>query len=120
MQIITSGSVGIDQGTAILFSHFDTDGEMWSGSGDREVRTPVMFSQTFAKPPQVITYPCMWDADTMINMRMDIFADTISKDGFEIVFRTWSDSRIARVRAVWQAIGAIHDDDLWDLASINS
>ena len=33
-------------------------------------------------------------------------AEGISPEGFEIVFRTWGDTKVARVRVAWQAIGA--------------
>jgi hypothetical protein len=39
----------------------------------------------------------------------------VTTEGFEIVFRTWGDTRIARIRADWMAIGAVRDEDEWDL-----
>ena len=32
-----------------------------------------------------------------------------------MVFRTWGDTRVARIRADWTAIGAIIDEDNWVL-----
>jgi hypothetical protein len=32
-----------------------------------------------------------------------------------MVFRTWGDSRIARVRMSWTAFGEVKSDDDWDL-----
>jgi hypothetical protein len=46
---------------------------------------------------------------------MDISADLVTAEGFEIVFRTWGDTRIARVRADWLAIGALPNDDDWEV-----
>jgi len=31
------------------------------------------------------------------------------------VFRTWGDSKVARIRADWMAVGEVADDDAWDL-----
>jgi hypothetical protein len=32
-----------------------------------------------------------------------------------IVFRTWGDTRVARVRADWLAIGALPHEDDWEI-----
>ena len=40
----------------------------------------------------------------------------ITGTGFQLVFRTWGDTRVARVRADWTAIGPVKDDDDWDVA----
>ena len=53
------------------------------------------------------------DAATII--RADISAETVTEDGFDLVFRTWGDSRIARVRIGWIAMGELSDDDDWDV-----
>ncbi len=57
----------------------------------------------------------MWDADQKTNLRADITAENISDRQFDIVFRTWADSRIARIRADWTAIGAMRDPDVWNV-----
>jgi len=31
------------------------------------------------------------------------------------VFRTWLDTRVARVRISWIAMGAMSDEDAWDV-----
>ena len=49
------------------------------------------------------------------NMRADVQAEDITEDGFAIVFRTWGDSKIARVRVAWQAIGELRQADDWDV-----
>jgi len=108
--------MGVDQGALVLFSDFQHDGEMWTGTGKRQVREPVRFSEPFVSPPVVQVGLSMWDAVHDANTRMDISAENITEEGFEIVFRTWGDSRVARVRADWLAMGEIHDEDDWDLA----
>lgn len=99
----------------MMFSDFTHDGPMWAGSGPRESRQAVQFSEAFAAPPAVMVTISMWDADRRTNLRADIAAENVTEAGFDLVFRTWNDTRIARVRADWTAIGAMRDDDLWDL-----
>lgn len=111
-----SGLIGIEQGTKILFSDFVHDGAMWTGSGPREVRQKEQFKEAFVAPPAVTVGISMWDMDHNANSRVDITAENVSETGFEIVFRTWADTRIARIRADWLAIGQAQDDDDWDVA----
>lgn len=109
------GVIGIEQGSRILFSDFAHDGAMWTGSGPREVRHPQPFKDEFLDPPVITVSISMWDIDHKVNSRVDISAENVTTTGFEIVFRTWGDSRIARIRADWLAIGRAKDDDAWDL-----
>lgn len=111
-----SGLIGIEQGSRILFSDFAHDGAMWTGSGPREARQQETFSETFAEPPAVTVGISMWDMDHKANSRVDISAENVTVKGFEIVFRTWADTRIARIRADWMAIGKARDDDDWDVS----
>lgn len=85
---------------------------MWSGEGPRLVRHAVTFPEPFAAPPVVHVTIGMWDIEGGANQRADICAEQIATTGFDIVFRTWGDTKVARIRAEWLAIGAVrHDDD---------
>ncbi|MEF3046897.1 H-type lectin domain-containing protein [Pseudotabrizicola sp. L79] len=115
MRKFSSGSIGITQGSRVLFSDFVNDGVMWTGSGDRESRHVVTFKEPYREPPVVHLSLTMWDTDNQANARVDLSAENITTEGFHLVFTTWSDTRIARVRADWLVIGAIKDDDNWDV-----
>ena len=110
-----SGVLGVQQGTRILFSDFADDGPMWSGAGAREVRRHQVFDEPFESPPVVMVGVSMWDMDHKTNMRADMTAENITAQGFDLVFRTWGDSRIARIRADWTAIGALRDEEVWTI-----
>jgi hypothetical protein len=110
-----SGLIGIEQGSKILFSDFAHDGAMWTGNGPREVRQSETFKEAFLEPPAVSVGISMWDIDHKTNSRIDISAEKITAAGFDIVFRTWADTRIARIRADWMAIGLVRDEDDWDV-----
>jgi len=113
---IRTHRMGIDQGSRVLFSDFEHNGEMWSGDGDREVRVWVEFSEPFQAPPAISVGLSMWDMDHSTNPRMDISAEDATENGFHLVFRTWDDTRVARVRADWTAIGEVAHEDDWDLS----
>jgi hypothetical protein len=54
--------------------------------------------------------------DSAANPRADISTDHVTRERFDIVFRTWSDTRVARVRVRWMDIGAaFHEDDWTDI-----
>ena len=115
MKRISGHSVGVQQGEELLFSDYQNGGEMWTGTGPRERRTPVSFSSTFEATPTVQVSISLWDLDRSTNLRADIQAEQVTTEGFEIVFRTWGDTRIARIRATWTAIGPLPHEDAWQL-----
>ena len=115
MKRIASHLIGIDQRDLVLFSDYVDGGEMWTGKGARERVTPVTFSQAYRKPPAVHLSMSLLDLATGPSVRADISARNITETGFEIVFRTWEDSRVARIRAAWMAVGELRDDADWEL-----
>lgn len=115
MQKLHSNLIGITQGSRVLFSDYIDDGPMWTGTGPREHRFVVEFQEPYAGIPNVHVSMSMWDVDHQSNQRMDITAENISEGSFDLVFRTWADSRVARVRANWLVIGPLRNEDDWEL-----
>lgn len=115
MKRISTSQIGILQGSRLLFSDFADGGAMWTGAGERESRHQIVFTQPFLAVPSVMVSLSMWDIDHMNNARMDLRAQRVTAKGFDLVFRTWGDSRVARVRADWLAIGPVRDDEDWDV-----
>ncbi len=99
----------------MLFSDFVNDGPMWAGQGDRETRSTITFPEAFSAPPAVHVAIGLYDMDHKHNIRADISAASITAEKFDVVFRTWGDTRIARVRVDWMAIGAVASDEDWHL-----
>ncbi|GAB4283912.1 MAG: H-type lectin domain-containing protein [Roseovarius sp.] len=115
MQEIPTRLIGIDGGDVLLFADFEDDGAMWTGTGERECRRHVRFARAFRAPPQVFVALSVWDFHAGFNTRADLGTDNVTAEGFDIVFRTWEDTRVARARARWMAIGALRDEDDWQL-----
>lgn len=107
--------IGIEQGDVVLFSDFEDGGEMWTGTGPRERCKSVTFSETFQSTPVVQISISLWDVDTATALRAEVVAKNVSSTGFDIVFRTWADTRIARIRASWSAIGPLPNEDDWEI-----
>ncbi|MFT5000588.1 MAG: hypothetical protein ACI861_001850 [Paracoccaceae bacterium] len=115
MKKLRNHLIGVDQGTKILFSDFEDDGAMWSGSGSRTRKVSIKFKNEYKAVPMVHVSLDMWDIDQKSNQRADISTENITTVGFVIVFKTWGDTKIARVRAAWFSIGEFAGDDEWEL-----
>lgn len=115
MKHLTSQSIGIDQGDDVLFSDYEDGGEMWTGDGARERRKSLTFREPFRSAPMVHVSLSMWDMDSATNARADVAAEKITANGFDVVFRTWGDTRVARARIRWMAIGELQHEDDWQL-----
>lgn len=115
MQRLRNHLVGVDQGELPLFSDFEDGGEMWTGTGPRASRKEVAFSASFRRPPVVQVAISLWDVDTSRAVRADVSSEAITEDGFDVVFKTWGDTRVARCRISWLAIGELQDDDDWQV-----
>ena len=115
MKRLRNHLIGVDHGDVVLFSDFEHDGVMWTGEGPRQTRAHVEFSESFRAAPTVQVNLSMWDISNSTNIRADVQAEDITPDGFAISFRTWGDTKVARVRVAWQAIGELRQADDWDL-----
>ena len=115
MKKINSQSVGIAQGDDVLFEDFEDGGEMWTGTGHRERVKEITFREPFREPPAVHCSLTLWDVDAATNVRADVEAENVTETGFDLAFRTWGDTKVARVRIGWIAIGPVKCDDDWEL-----
>jgi hypothetical protein len=115
MKRLRNHLVGVDQGDVVLFSDFEDGGEMWTGRGQRERRRRIRFAQEYKSIPAVHVSLGMWDIDSQTPARVDLSAEVITTDGFDLVFRTWGDTKIARVRATWMSLGDLAHEDDWEL-----
>lgn len=115
MRRLRNHLIGIAQGSRMLFSDFEAGGEMWTGRGPREVRVRERFDEPFKTAPAVQATLGMFDMDHSANHRADLSVDAVTREDFELVFRTWGDTRVARARADWTAIGEVRAEDEWDV-----
>jgi H-type lectin domain len=115
MKRIATHQIGVDQNDLMLFSEFENGGDMWSGNGPRERRVSVEFSEEYLSEPSVHISMSLLDIATGPSVRTYIAAENVTRKGFDVVFRTWEDSRIARIRVSWMAIGPLEHDDDWEL-----
>ncbi len=115
MKKLRNHTVGVDSGDVVLFSDYEDGGDMWTGRGQRERRLHIKFGEPFSSAPTVQMSLSLWDVDASTVMRADISAEAVTNSGFDMVFRTWGDTRVARVRIAWTAIGELPAEDDWDV-----
>lgn len=115
MKKLRSSIVGVDSGDEILFQDFEDGGEMWTGRGQRERRRRIKFAEQYLDAPTVQLSISLWDMDAGSVLRADVTVEAVTQSGFDMVFRTWGDTKVARVRIAWMAIGELPDDDRWDV-----
>jgi hypothetical protein len=113
MTRLRSHTIGVDNGDVMLFSEFEDGGSMWTGHGQRERRRRINFSEPFREPPHVQVTMSLWDIDASAVTRADICAEAVTEAGFDMVFRTWGDTRVARARLAWTAIGSLGEEGDW-------
>lgn len=115
MQKFGSTAVGVLRGSVQMFSAFEDNGKMWTGHGPRREVRRIDFSESFLSAPVVHIAMSMWDIESSANQRADIATHDITADGFNLEFRTWGDTRVARIRADWLAIGQVRHEEDFDL-----
>lgn len=115
MKKLRSLIVGIDSGDKFLFEDFEGGGEMWTGRGQRERRRRIKFSEKYLNVPNVQLSISLWDMDAGSVLRADVTAEAVTEKGFDMVFRTWGDTKVARIRTSWTAMGELEDADAWDV-----
>lgn len=96
----------ITTGEGEVFNHVDTNDYMWAGEGDRVVRQTIVFDLPFASLPMVTVGITGVDSSRAQNQRFHISAENVTCFGFDLVFITWDDTKIARACASWTATGS--------------
>ena len=93
-------------GEGEVFNHVDKNDFMWDSEGDRVIRQSIIFDQPFGAVPLVSVGLSGVDASRAQNQRFHLSVENITCFGFNLVFVTWGDTKIARASASWNATGS--------------
>ena len=74
-----------------------------TNSGERTMTIDIDFETPFKEKPQIFLSVAQIDADKESNLRYNVEAISISRDGFTIKVRTWSDSKLFSISGYWVA-----------------
>ncbi|MDZ7766676.1 MAG: H-type lectin domain-containing protein [Melioribacteraceae bacterium] len=72
-------------------------------SGDRIYTEEVRFAKPFETTPSVVCGVNKLDSDKNSNLRVDVTATAISRDGFVLRIKTWGESKLYTVGGSWIA-----------------
>jgi len=72
-------------------------------NGDRTMTIEIKFEKPFTKKPQIFLSVTQIDSDKNVNLRYNVEAVSVSRDGFTIKVNTWADSKIFSVSGYWLA-----------------
>lgn len=74
------------------------------GTGERVVTISIEFTKPFEKKPTIIFSVNRLDAEKTTNLRYNIEATTVTRDGFTLKISTWSDTKIYGIGGFWLAL----------------
>ena len=65
-----------------------------SNNGERSVSIEINFPESFKEKPEIFLSVSQIDVFNKTNTRFNVEAISISRDGFTLIVKTWSDSKI--------------------------
>jgi len=74
-----------------------------SNNGERSMTIEVKFAKSFEKRPEMFLSVAQLDASSKTNVRYTIEAISVKRDGFTLLVKTWSDSKIYSISGSWIA-----------------
>jgi len=72
-------------------------------NGERTMTIDIDFETPFTEKPQIFLSVAQIDADKESNLRYNVEAISISRYGFTLKVRTWSDSKLFSISGYWVA-----------------
>ncbi len=74
-----------------------------SNDGERSMTIEIKFSRSFEKVPRLFLSISQVDASNKTNLRYNIEAVSVSRDGFTLKVVTWADTKIYSISGSWIA-----------------
>ena len=74
-----------------------------ANQGKRMVEYEVNFNRPFDKTPKVVIMPSLIDAEKSTQIRYNLKASGISRDGFVLLVEVWGDTQFNSIGGFWVA-----------------
>ncbi|MBX3009087.1 MAG: H-type lectin domain-containing protein [Melioribacteraceae bacterium] len=100
----TYGQVQVQSGT--FFYSKDQNGTSYtlhSNQGKRMVEYEITFPKPFDKKPKVVLMPALIDAEKSTQVRYNLKASGVSRDGFVLLAEVWGDTQFNSIGGFWLA-----------------
>ena len=102
MDTLASPKGGITEVNRIYIPSVNTN----TGSGERLDVTPLLFKEKYTTPPKVLVAMNSIDATSPPNLRYDIYPEKITTTGFNMVLRTWADTKLFGSTILYVVLGS--------------
>jgi hypothetical protein len=74
-----------------------------SNNGERSMTIEIRFKDPYKQKPNIFVSVSQIDADKETNVRYNVEAISVSRDGFTLKVKTWSDSKLFSLSGYWLA-----------------
>ncbi|EKM59118.1 uncharacterized protein PHACADRAFT_205296 [Phanerochaete carnosa HHB-10118-sp] len=87
----------------IQWGSYDTIMDRCDAKSQQQMSRRIFFARPYAVPPKVVVWLNAVDSGAGRNVRVTVWADGITSDGFTIHLDTWGDSSLCSAGATWLA-----------------
>jgi hypothetical protein len=99
---LSYGQAQVQSGT-FYYSKDNQNYTLHVNQGKRSVEYEINFPKPFDKKPKVILMPSQIDAEKSTQIRYNLKATGISRDGFVLMAEVWGDTQFSAVGGFWLA-----------------
>lgn len=99
---LSYGQVQVQSGT-YFYSKDSQNYTLHANQGKRMVEYEITFPKPFDKKPKVILMPSLIDAERATQVRYNIKASGVSRDGFVLLAEVWGDTQFNSIGGFWLA-----------------
>ena len=75
-----------------------------TNNGERSMIIEIRFKNPFRQKPNIFISVSQIDSDKETNVRYNVEAISVSRDGFTLKVKTWADSKIFSLSGYWLAV----------------
>ncbi len=91
------------QSGSFYYSKDNANYTLHANQGKRLVEYEITFPKPFEKKPKVIIMPSLVDAEKATQVRYNIRATGVSRDGFVLLAEVWGDTQFHSIGGFWLA-----------------
>jgi hypothetical protein len=99
---LTYGQIQIQSGT-FFYSKDNQNYTLHANQGKRIVEYEISFPKPFDKKPKVVLIPSLIDAEKTSQIRYNLKASGVSRDGFVLLAEVWGDTQFNAIGGFWLA-----------------
>lgn len=99
---LSYGQVQVQSGT-YFYSKDNQNYTLHANTGKRMVEYEITFPKPFDKKPKVILMPSLIDAEKSTQIRYNLKATGVSRDGFVLLAEVWGDTQFNALGGYWLA-----------------